>query len=177
MIPEVLTMVFVFPTRVLKTPLTWSTRASLRKVRRRKTLPHQGSPLPKGTSLPLLSQKPHIIVVDDEPAVAEIVCAILEDAHFRANACTYSPDAVTFIQINQPDVIILDVQMPHIDGVQLFKLLQSNADTRAIPVIFLSADASALLPYLSEYNAFGIRLLRKPFTGDELLALVTTVLQ
>ncbi len=67
--------------------------------------------------------------------------------------------------------------MPHIDGVQLFKLLQSNADTHAIPVIFLSADASALLPHLSEYNAFGIRLLRKPFTGDELLALVTTVLQ
>ena len=170
-------MFFISPPNTFQKASTWSERGSIRRVRRRRTFHRRVSSLPSTTSSVLPSPKPKIIVVDDEPEVAEVVCAILEDANIHANACTYSPDAFSSIQTNQPDAVILDVNMPQVGGVQLFEQLRNNADTLAIPVIFLSADTSTLQPRLSEYNALGVRLLRKPFTGDELLAVVTTVLR
>ena len=118
-----------------------------------------------------------VVIIDDDPAITSLVCSILQDAHLEAVACHQSSEAFDCVKAHQPHMILLDVQMPEVNGVQVYQRLQSDPETSAIPVIFVSANAGILKPHLSQFNALGVRLLYKPFTSDELLAMVGTVLR
>src|SRR4051812_39552612 len=61
---------------------------------------------------------PQIIVVDDEVTLVQMVCDALEDAGFVADSCPYGRNAFPCIRAKQPQVIILDVQMPEVDGIE-----------------------------------------------------------
>ncbi len=116
--------------------------------------------------------KPLVVVVDDEPAIVEVVCDALSDADLEAISCVHGPEANACIREAQPQVVILDVQMPGVDGVEVFQNMRNDPDTRSIPVIFFTANADKLRQRLPDYRAMGAALLPKPFNVDKLLDLV-----
>ncbi len=116
--------------------------------------------------------KPLVVVVDDEPAIVEVVCDALSDADLEAIPCVHGPEAHACIRKIQPRVVILDVQMPGVDGVEVFQHMRNDPDTRSIPVIFFTANADKLRQRLPDYRAMGAALLPKPFNVDKLLDLV-----
>jgi DNA-binding response OmpR family regulator len=116
--------------------------------------------------------RPVVMVIDDERLLVELVCEGLHDAGIPAISCTESKKAFPSIQRHQPAVVILDVQMPEVDGLKIFRDMRANPETRATPVIFFSGNLDKLKRWLPNYRSLGVELLPKPFDIDRLLAVV-----
>ena len=82
-----------------------------------------------------------ILIVDDEPDVTELVSYQLRAKGFEAEALNNPTQCIAKIRTFQPDLIILDVMMPEISGLQLCRMLRADPKTKSIPVIFLTAKA------------------------------------
>ena len=116
--------------------------------------------------------RPTVVVVDDEQPIVDIVCEVLDDAGLAAVSCVHGHEAFGCIRRTQPHVVILDVQMPGVDGIQIFRTMRSDPKTSSIPVIFFTANASKLKTWLPEYKQMGAQLLPKPFDLEKLLTMV-----
>ena len=119
---------------------------------------------------------PTVVVVDDEPPIVEVVCEALEEEDITAVACQHGHEAYPCIRRHRPKVVILDVQMPGVDGIEVFQRLRADPATSAIPVIFFTANAQKVLQRIPDYRALGAELLPKPFDVDKLLDMVTRAL-
>ncbi len=116
--------------------------------------------------------RPTVVVVDDEQPIVDIVCEVLDDAGLAAIGCIHGREAFVCIRRTQPQVVILDVQMPGVDGIQIFRNMRADPKTSSIPVIFFTANASKLKTWLPEYKQMGAQLLPKPFDLEKLLTMV-----
>ena len=116
------------------------------------------------------------LVVDDERPVVDVVCEVLEDAGIAALGCTQAAEAYWYIRHKQPELVILDVQMPGVNGVELLRQLRADPHTARLPVIFVTANRHVVHRHVPNYPALGAMLLPKPFHVDELLALVAEAL-
>lgn len=88
------------------------------------------------------AKKPHILVVDDNAMVLRNVKKILEDKYSIAVAAS-GAQAFVAIGKNRPDLILLDYEMPMMNGEAMMEMLQANEELRDIPVIFLTSAATA----------------------------------
>ena len=122
------------------------------------------------------TEKPTAVVVDDELPMVELVCEVLRDEGMVAIACPYGRNAHRCVLDHQPEVVILDVQMPGVDGIEVFRRLRDDAATQAIPVIFFTANARRLAERLPNFREMGAELLPKPFDVARLLDLVDQVI-
>ena len=120
--------------------------------------------------------RPVAVVVDDDPAIAEVVCTALEDAGYPTRAYTNPAEAFWFIGRYHPKLVILDVQMPGIDGIRLFEQLRADPSLARTAVIFLTANSHLINERLPQYARRGASLLAKPFTLTQLFTLVDTAL-
>jgi CheY-like chemotaxis protein len=117
-----------------------------------------------------------VVIIDDEPAIVEMVCDVLEDEQIVAIRCPHGNEAFPCIRRQQPSLAILDLQMPIVDGIEIFQLLRADPRTMNIPVIFLTANAHMLRERLPQYPAMKATLLPKPFNVITLLTLVEQLL-
>ncbi len=109
-----------------------------------------------------------VLVVDDDPQVAVIVRAVLEAAGFEASISHNGADCLAAIETRLPDLIILDVAMPVMDGIEVLRAIRGRPETRNLPVIVLSARTEDL--DVAVGRAAGADLyLTKPFTSEELV--------
>lgn len=112
-----------------------------------------------------------ILIVDDEPDFVQTLTARLAHEGYAVHSASDAVEARTKIQNHRPDLIVLDIMMPGIDGVQLFQLLRSRPRTAALPIIFVSVRSDIL-----DNPAFGVdrrcRILRKPFDMEIFLRVV-----
>lgn len=115
---------------------------------------------------------PQVVVVDDEPEIVQIICDVLQDEAIQADSCPHGRLAYTCIRYKQPQVVILDVQMPGVDGIEIFRLLRADPTTAPIPVIFVTANADRVQQWLPDYKNLGAALLPKPFDIATLIAMV-----
>lgn len=104
-----------------------------------------------------------ILIVDDEERIREVVqMCLVKLAKWEAITVASGAQAIQTATLEQPDVILLDVSMPGMDGVETFHQLQSNPQTQAIPVIFLTAKVQPAEQL--EYKQLGAAgLIIKPF--------------
>jgi CheY-like chemotaxis protein len=86
-----------------------------------------------------------ILIIDDDPNLAEMIAEFCEGAGFEAKTCTHSPDAVKTALEWGPSLITLDLEMPHLDGVEVLRQLQKDPKTAAIPVVVISVVAKGAL--------------------------------
>lgn len=121
--------------------------------------------------------KPTIVVIDDEPAIVDVVCDALEDVDVTTVGCVHGLEANACISRERPELVILDVQMPGRDGVEVFRTMRSDPATQSIPVIFFTANAEKLKQRLPEYEGLGAMLLPKPFNVMRLLSMVEDALK
>jgi CheY-like chemotaxis protein len=111
-----------------------------------------------------------IIAVDDEPDILALVCFCLKSSgDFEVLKAKNGEEAITLAIAHQPALIIMDVRMPGMGGIEACRQLKANTATASIPVIFLSAWHSEEHAAL---EAGGMAFLLKPFNPDELIATV-----
>ena len=130
----------------------------------------------KGTDLPLAAidaseRLGRVLVVDDEPANVELIVRRLSGNGYETLTATNGHDAIAVATKEQPDLILMDIMMPGLDGWQATKLLKGDPKTMHIPVVFVTArdrpeDVAA------GFEAGGMMYVNKPVEPVELFARV-----
>jgi len=83
--------------------------------------------------------KKHILVVDDEEDILNLVCYNIEKNGYRVSTAESGEEALEIARSKLPDLIILDLMLPGVDGLEVCKTLKNNAKTSHIPIVMLSA--------------------------------------
>jgi len=120
-----------------------------------------------------VSQKPNIMVVDDSSQVRDLLCDLLELHGNRVLAVPNGSLALSIAETQPPDLILLDINMPDMDGFQVCKRLKQDTRLMEIPVIFLSG-MHATDDKVRGLNLGAVDYITKPFQIDEVLARVAT---
>jgi CheY-like chemotaxis protein len=103
-----------------------------------------------------------VLVVDDEENVREAVSYILEERGFIVEEARNGKEALKEVARSKPDIIILDVSMPEMDGIQACRRLRKNPNMRDIPIIFLSAQRD-IAEAIQDIPGERIGYIEKPF--------------
>ncbi len=80
-----------------------------------------------------------VLVVDDEPDIVRVIVKILESRKHEVATAADGPEALERIQENQPDVVILDLNLPKMDGFEVCRRIKDNSATMHIPVVMMTA--------------------------------------
>jgi two-component system, sensor histidine kinase and response regulator len=136
------------------------------------TEPESASP---GSALPHEFQPARILVVDDQPVNIQIVGTVLGNMGHEIIPAADGPTALKRVALRTPDLILLDLLMPDMNGYEVCIQLKINPDWKDIPVIFLSAaDDKDLI--VRALNSGGLDYITKPFNQAELISRVQTQL-
>jgi DNA-binding response OmpR family regulator len=121
------------------------------------------------------AMKKRILVVDDEVGALTLIGIMLERGGFNVLKAKDAHDALAVLDQNQPDLIILDVMMPGMDGIELCGVIRRRPDTQDIPVLILSArnDADSVMRGM---EAGADDYLPKPILHHDLVAKVRGML-
>lgn len=119
---------------------------------------------------------PNILVVDDQPINVQLLKRKLEREGIRVTAAYNGLEALTSVKKEKPDLILLDVMMPDMDGIEVCQRLQADEATRSIPVIFITARTSKE-GKLEGLGVGAVDYITKPIDLDETLARVQTQLR
>ena len=117
-----------------------------------------------------------ILVVDDMRTNCQLLQTILERDGHRVSAATSGPEALELAQQTAPDLALLDVDMPGMDGYEVCERLQLQPATRGIPVVFISALAG-VVDKVKAFAKGGVDYITKPFDVNEVRARVGTHLK
>ena len=117
-----------------------------------------------------------ILAVDDNPEVCSFYLNILEKAGYHVRLAAMATFALRSVEIKSPDLILLDVKMPDMDGYEVCRRLKSDEKNRDIPVIFISGLGETT-QRVRGFNAGGVDYITKPFETEEILARVNTHLR
>lgn len=117
-----------------------------------------------------------ILVVDDMPANLKVLSEILSAAQYQVAAVASGKRALKRLQNGLPDLILLDIKMPELDGFETCRQIKHNPDTAHIPIIFITAftDAESIA---KGFSLGAVDYIGKPFQAVELLARVKTHLK
>lgn len=117
-----------------------------------------------------------ILVVEDDPDIAELIRHYLERASHRVDVLAHGNDAVSRVREQRPDLVILDLMLPGVDGLEICRLLRANPATADVPVMMVTARAE------ESDRIVGLELgaddyITKPFSAKEVVARVNALLR
>ena len=118
-------------------------------------------------------KKPLILIVDDNPRNLQYLGNLLRDNGYDPAAATNGRQAFAFLAKRRPDLILLDIMMPGMDGYSVCAKVKANKATHHIPIIFLSAKTEPE-DIARGFECGGVDYVTKPFHAVELLARVKT---
>jgi signal transduction histidine kinase len=114
-----------------------------------------------------------ILIVDDVQQNIQVVGTLLREVGYSIMPATSGPAALERVQKKLPDLILLDLMMPGMDGLEVCRRLKSDAATQHIPIIFLTAS-NEMSHLVQGFQAGAVDYVTKPFNPPELLARVRT---
>jgi two-component system, OmpR family, alkaline phosphatase synthesis response regulator PhoP len=117
-----------------------------------------------------------ILIVEDDPDIAALVGRYLDKAGFRSERVASGREAIRHISARPPDLVVLDLMLPQIDGLEVCRMIRADEKTAAIPIIMLTARAE------ESERIVGLEIgaddyLAKPFSPSELVARVRALLR
>lgn len=121
-----------------------------------------------------MAQK-HILIVDDEISILVPLKFLLERNNYHVSLAQSGKDAFDSISGNMPDVILLDIMLPDLDGYEIFQMIRKNSQWDAIKVIFLTAK-NRDVDIAKGLNLGVDAYITKPFSNSDLLARIRSVL-
>jgi pilus assembly protein CpaE len=119
---------------------------------------------------------PKILVVDDEPITRKMISTMLERNQFSVAVAENGKDCLRMLPVFTPDMVLLDVMMPEMDGYETCRLIRSNLATSRLPVIMLTA-LDSIEQKVKGFEAGADDYLPKPFNSAELLAHIHALLR
>ncbi len=119
------------------------------------------------------SAKPMILIVDDVSKNIQLLGNILRNMNYQISFATNGEQALLMINDVNPDLILLDIMMPGMDGYEVCKRLKNNPRSAEIPVIFLTAKTETE-DVVKGFQMGAVDFVSKPFNSSELLARVNT---
>ena len=117
--------------------------------------------------------KGDILVVDDDLPALQLLSQLLAGHGYEVRSARDGSTALMIATADPPDLILLDIQMPGMDGYQVCEQLKLNPASRAIPVLFISAK-DAVLDKIRGFDAGAVDYINKPYYTEEILARIQT---
>lgn len=130
----------------------------------------------RGQPISMSSVKSRILVVDDISKNLQVVGTMLRNEGYHVMPATSGPQALERAHAQPPDLILLDLMMPEMDGLEVCQRLKAEPLTRQIPVVFLTAS-NEMEHLVKGFEAGAVDYITKPFNAPELLARVRTHLE
>ena len=118
-------------------------------------------------------QSEEILIVDDKPANLKLLTQVLAGQGYRVRAASSGKHALESVRISPPNLILLDIKMPEMNGYEVCETLKAEAMTRDTPVIFISA-LDDVQEKVRGFRVGGVDYITKPFQVEEVLARVET---
>jgi DNA-binding response OmpR family regulator len=115
-----------------------------------------------------------ILVVDDEDDILHFLELVLKEKGYQVGTASGGHEALTRAQLERPDLILLDIMMPQMDGWEVLKLLRVDPETARIPVAMLSARTEAK-DRVQGLQEGAIDYICKPFSLQELLGKIEAI--
>lgn len=116
--------------------------------------------------------KPAVLIVDDEFGLAELLCEVLQAVGYGVEIAINGERGLAALQERRPDLVLLDVMMPIMDGVEMLAAMRADPRFADIPVVMMTAIPERL--DRGELDCQG--LLRKPFGTKDLFAMLRSIL-
>jgi len=114
-----------------------------------------------------MANKPTVLVVDDDKYNRELLESILDD-DYQVKSVGSGKECLSAVLGFSPDIILLDVNMPNMDGYKTCSILKNNSATKDIPVVFVTAS-STVLDRLDGFEAGGDDFITKPIDVNEII--------
>ncbi len=124
----------------------------------------------------MLRHDPRILVVDDEPDILNLLDYNLRKAGFKVLSAKDGPEAIDTARLQRPDLILLDIMLPDMEGTEVLKRLKTFDSTRHIPVIMLTAKGEEVDKIIG-FELGAEDYITKPFSPRELILRVRAVLK
>ncbi len=121
------------------------------------------------------SARANILLVDDTPNNLRLLSAMLSEQGYEVRRVVSGEMALKTAQANPPDLILLDIKMPDMNGYEVCQHLKAIQQTQAIPVIFISA-LDEVLDKVKAFAVGGVDYITKPFSEEEVFARVENIL-
>lgn len=139
----------------------------------RKFLDHCGMPLPHELEAPRPARRRSVLIVDDDKLFLRCMqrCLKRSDPGLEVETCTSGIEALIRIGAHLPDVVVIDVYMPGVDGVEVCEKLKSNPETRRTDVVAITGRPSQQLEERLQ-QAGASAVLVKPVTPERLLSVI-----
>jgi DNA-binding response OmpR family regulator len=119
----------------------------------------------------------HIICIEDEPEMIDLIQLILTRRGFEVTGATGGKEGLTLVREKRPDLVLLDLMMPDMDGWEVYQQMKAEESTRDIPVIVVTAKAQNIDKVLGLHIAKVDDYIAKPFSPQELIDSVEKVLR
>lgn len=120
-----------------------------------------------------MSNTEHILVVDDNPANLRLLTQILSEHGYHVRAAASGPRALASIGLDPPDMVLLDIRMPEMDGYEVCRRLKADPHTAGIPILFISA-LDDTQDKVKAFSGGGLDYITKPLHVEEVIARVET---
>lgn len=124
-----------------------------------------------------MSSQPAVLVVDDQPANRVALEALLDDFDIQLLQAASGQEALDLLQQHDVAVVLLDVQMPGMDGYEVAQMMQKGSRTRAVPIIFVTAINRDLEQMMQGYASGAVDFLTKPINSEMLQSKVRVFLE
>lgn len=120
-------------------------------------------------------RRPVVLVVDDSPTALEAARRTLEDHRYRVVTATHGKDAWSALQDLHPDLILTDIEMPHLDGFGLLRMVRADLALADIPVVFMTANPVNHIRAGKQQGIDGFVM--KPYEDEDLIGQLQYLLQ
>jgi DNA-binding response OmpR family regulator len=131
---------------------------------------------PAHDATPVATGRPKILIVDDEPLNVDYLEQELEDRGYETISAVNGQEALEKVAAEAPDLVLLDVMMPVMDGFTVCRILKEHEETRLIPIIIMTA-LDAVADRIQGIKAGADDFLTKPVHEEELFARIATALK
>ncbi|MBN2135153.1 MAG: response regulator [Acidobacteria bacterium] len=117
-----------------------------------------------------------IMIVDDDDNIRNLLDQFFKENKYNTALAPSSIEAIQLMNIKYPDLILLDIMMPGMDGIEFAKILKNKDDTRDIPIYFITARTDSEENMQEAYSTGVEGYIKKPFKLSELLDMIKVAL-
>ncbi|HEU4329237.1 MAG TPA: response regulator [Roseiflexaceae bacterium] len=121
-----------------------------------------------------MSDQPKVLVIDDDLALQTVLEIALREAGYQVVLANDGEEGLQKLHTERPNLVISDIMMPHLDGVETFQRMKEQLQDEGIPIFIMTALNRK--PWFADLEAEGAVIIQKPFELDQLLSLVRDLL-